>query len=719
MSFHRVEFTFGGKKWSIETGELAKQATSSAVVGNGDNVVLVTLVCEEKEITDETEADFLPLTVEYREKTYAAGKFPGGFIKREGKLSTDETLVSRLIDRPIRSLFPKGFVHELQIIAQALSVDDETMPDILALVGASAATALSGIKNEGPISACRVGMIDGKLIINPTREEIDKSSLELVAAFSKNGVLMVESGSSEIDEETYVNALVQAEKESSVVIRAIEELCCKAGVQAREYPLLKADPEHTKLLAGRYEDDLRKAFFIRSKQERNKALDELQEKMVKEICLDENGEQRADAPTVKQIKMAYADFERDFCRKEALQGKRQDGRGLDDIRQISVKAGILPRTHGSALFTRGETQALGITTLGTKEDEQMVDSIVTYYKSFMLHYNFPPFSTGEAKPLKGPGRREIGHGSLAERALYYVIPSQEEFPYTIRVVSEVLESNGSTSMASVCAGTLSLMDAGVPIKRPVAGIAMGLIKSPNGAVVLTDILGSEDALGDMDFKVAGTEKGITALQMDLKTPGIDRDILKTALQKAKAARLFILGKMKEALPKHRNSISPFAPKLVKVKIKPDQIGMVIGPGGKVIKGITQKTGANIDIDDETATVLISSRDEKAIERAKQYVEMIVRGLTIGAIYDARVKEVRDFGCIVDIIPTGDDGMVHVSEIANTFIKDVRQLIKPGDEFKVKLFATDEMGRNKFSIKRADAELGIQQVKVPHDAGRAR
>ncbi|MBI4242598.1 MAG: polyribonucleotide nucleotidyltransferase [Planctomycetes bacterium] len=712
MHVNSVEFNYGGKPWKIETGELAKQANSSVVVTTGDNIVLVNLVCQEKEITDETaDADFLPFTVEYREKPYAAGKFPGGFFKREGKMSTDETLVCRLIDRPLRPLFPEGFIHEIQIYATVLSVDDETPPDIIAMIGASAVVALSDIQYEGPMVAARIGMVDGKYVINPTRDQLEKSSLDLVVAINPNGIIMVESGSKELNEETYINALEFAKEQSQIVISSIQELQKKAGVVKKEYPLIKANTSHVQMLSGKYEKSLSEAFYILKKKERNQALDTLQDKILKEVCLDQNGDQKPDAPTVRDIKLAYAEFERDFCRKEALNGKRQDGRSLDDIRPISIKTGILPRVHGSAIFTRGETQALVITTLGTKDDEQFIDSLVQYYKTFMLHYNFPAFSTGEVKPIRGPGRREIGHGALAERAIKNILPDYDSFPYTIRIVSEILESNGSTSMATVCGGSLSLMDAGVPLKKSCAGIAMGLIKTSKGFAVLTDILGSEDALGDMDFKVAGTRDGITALQMDLKTAGIERHVLVEALSKAKKARLFILDKMDSALPKSKEKLSVYAPKLATVKIKSDQIGRLIGPGGKVIREITARTGAEVNIDEQAGKVVISSRDENAILNAKTCVETILNGLKVGSIYNVVVIDVKDFGCLVSVIPSGDEGAVHISEITNGYIKDLRKVVSSGAEFKAKLFMIDDMGRARFSIKKADAELGIQQFKL--------
>jgi polyribonucleotide nucleotidyltransferase len=661
-----------GKTLSIETGKMAKQANGAVVVRYGDTMVLVTAVASEEE---NEERDFFPLSVEYREKTFSAGKIPGGFIKREGRPSEKEILSARLIDRPIRPLFPDDFNCETQIIASVLSMDKENEPDVLAGFGASAALLISNIPFDGPIATVRVAKVNGNYIINPVIEDISKAEVELVVAGSDDSIMMVEGEAKEVSEQDLLEAISAAHE-------AIKKL---TGLQREILAELKVEKRNVaeKVLPGGLEEKVsslaaepvKKAVQITEKSERHTALKQLRDSIIEQ--LEEEYPESA-----KKIGKIIHDIEKMEVRSMILNdGKRLDGRGLKDIRQITCEVGLLPRTHGSALFTRGQTQALGIVTLGTKADEQIVDALEgESRKNYLLHYNFPPFCTGEAKPIRGVSRREIGHGNLAERALKPVIPQDGSFPYTIRIVSEVLESNGSSSMATVCAGSLSLMDAGVPVERGVAGIAMGLIKEDDQIAILSDILGDEDHLGDMDFKVAGTSQGITAVQMDIKIGGISQEIMAQALEQAREGRLFIMGKMDSALDAARPEISRWAPRIIEWVIPVDKIGGVIGPGGKTIRGIIEKTGVTIDIDD-FGKVTVASPEVEAAESARQMILSMIEEPEVGKAYKGIVKRVKDFGCFVEFLP-GKEGMVHISELELNRTNKVTDVVKEGDEIDI-------------------------------------
>lgn len=698
---HSVEAELNGKQFKIESGLLAKQANGSVLASYADTMVLITVVCGNIAENASGDEGFLPLTVDYREKSSAAGKFPGGFFKREGRPTVKEILASRLIDRPLRPLFLEGFTNEIQIIATVLSADQENDSDIVAMNGASAALMVSDIPFNKPVGSVRIGLIDDKFILNPTYSEIEKSAINLVVSGTKDGIIMVEGDAKEIPEEKMLEAIIYAHiyiKQLVELQLKLRELCKKPLIQ---YKLKTLSDSFYESIKQKYIKDLKSVFFTPGKKNRNNAMKTVFEKMVNEICQkDKNGNTVEGTPTESEVRRAYDRMESELVRTFAIEGKRADGRGSKNIRQITIQLGVLPRTHGSALFTRGETQALVTITLGTKQDEQIIDGLVEEYsKRFMLHYNFTPFSTGEVKPLRGPGRREIGHGTLAERALEPVIPSKEEFPYTIRVISDILESNGSTSMASVCGGTLALMDAGVKIKAPVAGIAMGLIKENDKFCILSDILGSEDAHGDMDFKVAGTEEGVTALQMDLKTDGITFDIMRIALLEAREGRQFILEKMKEAIVEPRKDISEYAPQIMRIAINQSKIGLLIGPGGRTVRDIQTKTGVTIEISDD-GTVNISSKDAQTLQVAKEMVEAITEELKVGKIYRAKVVSIKDFGAFVQIQPSEHEGLLHISELADTFVQRVEDHVKLGQEISVKVISLDEQGRPRFSLKQA-------------------
>jgi polyribonucleotide nucleotidyltransferase len=686
-----VETEIGGKKLILETGLMAKQASGAVVARCGDTVVLSTAVASKVEREN---VDFLPLTVDYQEKTYAAGKIPGGFFKREGRQSEKEILTSRLIDRPIRPLFPDGYYFDTQIIANVLSIGDESSMDLMGMIASSAALSISDIPFRGPIGAVRVGFIDGKFIINPGQEELKTTSLNLVVAGTADAIMMVEGGASELNEDQMLEALETAHREIKKIVALQNELVAKVGKPKRIVKVVEIDKDLASQVAALAMERLLTAIVIPNKMERQKTLDVLLDEIKQKL-------KKEDEPTRgRQISTIFVDLEKDEVRKIILEKNiRADGRRPDEIRPISSSVGLLPRTHGSALFTRGETQALAVATLGTSEDEQRIDALEgEYFKTFMLHYNFPPFSVGETKPLRGPGRREVGHGALAERALKAMMPTKLEFPYTIRLVSDILESNGSSSMATVCGGTLALMDAGVPIKAPVAGIAMGLIKEGDKVIILSDILGLEDHLGDMDFKVTGTSKGITALQMDMKIEGITIEVMRSAMQQAKDGRMHILGKMLETLAAPRNTLNPYAPRIITMQINPDKIKDVIGSGGKVIRSIVEQTGAKIDIED-SGIINIASSDESAANKAKEIIRGIVQDAEVGKLYMGKVRKIMDFGAFVEIFP-GTDGLLHISQISDQRLEKVTDALKEGDEVLVKVLEIDRQGKIRLSRKEA-------------------
>jgi polyribonucleotide nucleotidyltransferase len=693
-----VETEIGGKQLVLETGLMAKQASGAVVVRYGDTVVLSTAVSSKVERAN---VDFLPLTVDYQEKAYAAGRIPGGFFKREGRQTEKEILTSRLIDRPIRPLFPDGYYFDTQIIASVLSIGDESSMDLMGMVASSAALAISDIPFNGPIGAVRIGLVDGKYIINPDQKGLETTQLNLVVAGTADAIMMVEGGANELTEDQMLEALESAHREIKKIVGLVNELVEKVGKPKRQVKIVEIDKELAGQVAELALERLLTAIIIPDKMERQKTLDVLLDEIKQKL--------KNDDPTRNlQIATIFFGLEKDEVRKIILEkNMRADGRKPDQIRPISSVVGFLPRTHGSALFTRGETQALVITTLGTSVDEQRIDSLEgEYFKTFMLHYNFPPFSVGETKPLRGPGRREVGHGALAERALKAMVPSKQEFPYTIRIVSDILESNGSSSMATVCGGTLSLMDAGVPIKAPVAGIAMGLIKEGDRVVVLSDILGLEDHLGDMDFKVTGTSKGITALQMDMKIEGITLDVMRTALQQAKDGRLHILGKMIETIAAPRTNLSTYAPRIITMQISTDKIKDVIGSGGKVIRSIVEQTGAKIDIEDN-GTINIASSDEAAALKAKEIIRGICQDAEVGKIYVGKVRKIMDFGAFVEIFP-GTDGLLHISQISDQRLEKVTDALKEGDEVLVKVLEIDRQGKIRLSRKEAMRERGASK-----------
>lgn len=698
-----VELEIKGKKLILQTGILAKQTNGSVLAKYGDTYVLCTVVSEK---TPREGLDFVPLTIDYQEKAYSAGKIPGGFFKREGKPTDREVLVSRLIDRPIRPLFPEGFNYETQGIASVLSYGDENIADILSIIGMSASLTISDIPFNGPVGAVRVGRINDEFIVNPDNEEIEKSTLNLVVAGTEEAVTMVEGGAAECSEETLVEALRFAHTYIKEIVALQKKLASLAGKPKREFNLTESEELKEAILniiSGKIEN----ALFLKGKLERQQALEALLNECIQILNTEEFRQKlygNPDKDISSEITTAFDKIVKKIMRETVVtKGLRVDGRRPDEIRPITCMVGILPRVHGSALFTRGETQALVATTLGTSEDEQKIDSLEgEIYKAFMLHYNFLPFSVGEVKPLRAPGRREIGHGYLAERALQFVIPSKDEFPYTIRVVSDILESNGSSSMATVCGASLSLMDAGVPIKAHVAGVAMGLIKEGEKTVVLTDIIGMEDHYGDMDFKVAGTRKGITAFQMDVKIPGIDYEVVRAALEQAKNARLMILDKMYETI-KTPKELSAYAPRIYKIQVKPEKIRDIIGIGGKVIKGIIEETGVKIDIEDKEGIVKIASSNEAAAQKAIEIIKGITQEPELGKIYMGKITRIVDFGAFVEIMP-GVEGLLHISQIADKRIQKVSEVLKIGDQIPVKVIEIDELGRPRLSRKEALKEI---------------
>jgi len=683
---------FGRQDLILETGKIAKQANGSVTVQYGGTMVLVT-ACMSKEPKEEQ--DFFPLTVEYQEKTYAAGRIPGGFFKREGRPSESEVLTARLIDRPIRPLFPKGFLNEVQIMAIVLSSDGENDPDVLSVIGASAALSISDIPFGGPVASCRVGHTGNQFILNPTYLELENSDLDLVIVANKTGIIMLESKAKEISEEVFLEAVKFGFENIQNILSFQEEFVRQYAKPKADVQLKKIDPLLEKKVEELSIERLKEVYKLSNKEEREEAVHLLSKEL--EASLTPEGYGSLD------IKMALVEVEKEQVRRKILEENvRIDGRGFKDIRPISCDVAVLPRTHGSCLFTRGQTQSLAVTTLGTGEDEQIIEALEgEKYKTFMLHYSFPPFSVGETAPVRGPGRREIGHGALAERALLAVMPSKEKFPYTIRVVSEILESNGSSSMATVCAATLSLMDAGVPIREAVGGIALGLIKEKARTLILTDITGLEDHFGDMDLKVAGSRQGITVVQLDLKIDGINIDLLNTALKQAKEARVFVLEKMKEALASPREELSTYAPRIEIIKVNPEKIGELIGPSGKTIKKIIASTGVTIDIQDE-GNVLVGSADAAKSKEAIEMIKAITEDIEVGRVYIGKVKRIVAFGAFCEITPN-KEGLVHISELADHFVKGVEEVVKLGDEIKVKVIGIDELGRINLSKKQVPSE----------------
>jgi polyribonucleotide nucleotidyltransferase len=691
----KVELELAGRTLSLETGKVARQASGAVVARYGDTVVLATVVCA----PSKREIDFFPLYVDYREMTYAAGKFPGGFFKREGRPSAKEVLTMRMIDRPIRPLFPDDYRDEVQIQCMVMSYDGQNDPDLVALIGSSAALALSPSPFGGPIGAVRIGRIDGQLVVNPTDPQLESSEMLLTAAGNSDGTNMIELGAREVSESVVAEAIALAQTQIQNILGLINKL---TDGLAKEKTYTPAGPsaELIELVKGKIGEKLRAAKQIPGKTQRNDELSRIREELVAELC--PAGESPAKYRTA-DVAEAFNTAEKKVQRAMILGGTRPDGRGRTEIRPITGEVAVLPRTHGSALFARGETMTMVAATLGTGSDEQSVDGLgEEYSKKFMLHYNFPPFSVGEIRPIRGPGRREIGHGALAEKSLEAVLPPVDVFPYTIRLVSEILESNGSSSMATVCGGSMALMDAGVPISRPVAGISVGRVTENGKEVLITDIIGEEDFHGDMDFKVSGTEKGITGIQLDLKARALPQSTIVTTLEQAREGRMFILGEMAKAISQSRPEISAYAPRLLTLKINPEKIGKLIGPGGKTVRSITEQTGVKIDIEDD-GTVYIASVEAAAAEKARALVEAITEEVKIGRIYQGKVVSIKEFGAFVEIAPE-QDGLCHISELSDTYVKNANEVCKIGDIIPVKVIAIDEQGRVKLSRKAALKEV---------------
>jgi polyribonucleotide nucleotidyltransferase len=688
-------FQYGQHTITLETGEIAKQASGAVVASMGDTVVLATVVAEKEPRVGK---DFFPLTVDYQEKTFAAGRIPGGFFKREGRPSEKEILTCRLIDRPVRPLFPDGFRNEVQVIVTVLSLDPDINPDIISIIGVSAALSLSGAPFRGPIGAARVGYAGGEYILNPTHTQLVDSKLDLVVAGTENAVLMVESEAKELTEEVMLGAVLFGHEQMKIAIEAIRSLTEEVGTESWDWQPPAKDAAMLASVGAATESDIGNAYDIAEKVARQNKLAEIRERTVTQLA----GADASDED-IANIKNAIKDIEKDIVRGRILQGKpRIDGRDTRTVRPIDIRVGLLPRTHGSALFTRGETQALVVTTLGTGRDAQLIDALEGERKEpFMLHYNFPPYCVGESGRVGSPKRREIGHGRLAKRGIAAVMPDMNEYPYVVRVVSEITESNGSSSMATVCGTSLSMMDAGIQIKAPVAGVAMGLIKKDNRFAVLTDILGDEDHLGDMDFKVAGTNEGITALQMDIKIEGITKEIMQAALEQAKEGRLQMLGIMNQAISEPRAELSEYAPRIITFKINPERIRDVIGKGGTTIRAICEETSAIIDIVDD-GTVTIASADNAAAQEARRRVEQLTADVEVGTIYEGRVAKLMDFGAFVTILP-GRDGLVHISQISNERVENVSDKLKEGDNVKVKVLEVDKQGRIRLSMKAVEQE----------------
>jgi polyribonucleotide nucleotidyltransferase len=693
----RVEKQIGEKKFILETGKIAKQADGAVVVSYGDTMVLATAVSAPAR----KELDYFPLSVEYREKLSAAGKFPGGFMKREGRPTTKEVLTSRMIDRPLRPVFPDGYIDEVQIVANVLSADPENDPDILAMVGSSAALAISTIPFNGPVGAVRLSRVEGQFIINPTYEQREKSDFNLILTGGRDAINMIEVDAKQIPEDVAAQAIKIAQQSIKDVCDLIDELVAKCGKKKQE-PVIEWDQAIADEISKKYSDNFRNAFAIKLKTERNNTLKDIATGIEEIYCPELKPEEARCSD--KLLSRIIDNVQRAVVRDMILKGKRPDGRSFTDIRPITCEVGLLPRAHGSALFTRGETQALVAVTLGTSSDEQIIDGLIPEYgQKFMLHYNFPPYSVGEVKPMRGPGRREIGHGALAEKALEQVRPNIDDFAYTIKIVSDITESNGSSSMASVCGGTLALMDAGVPLLEPVAGISVGLVKEQDKYVLFADIIGDEDHFGDMDFKVAGTKNGITAIQLDIKAPSLSYEIMVESLEMAKQARLKLLAIMEQTISKPREALSVYAPKLTSIEIDPEFIGKLIGPGGKNIKALQEKTGTKIEIE-EDGTVFISCVGGDGHLEAKRLIQAMTEPPTVGRIYpNAKVVSIKDFGAFVEIIP-GVEGLCHISEVADGYVKNVDSVLKIGDEIPVKLLLIDDQGRFKLSRKAALAQL---------------
>ncbi|MCS6296041.1 MAG: polyribonucleotide nucleotidyltransferase [Nitrospira sp.] len=703
---HVVDIELAGRRLTLETGRIAKQADGAIWATYGDTVILATAVASQ---TAKPGVDFLPLTVDYQEKTYAAGKIPGGYFKREGRPSEREVLTSRLIDRPLRPLFPEGYYFETQVITSVLSADKTGVSDVIAITAASAALAISSIPFNGPIAGVKIGRVNGQFVVNPDLETLETSELHLVVAGTADAVMMVEAGANELPEATMLEAIELAHSEIKKIVAKIEELRTLAGKPKRVVKQESIDAalaeQVRKLVAG----PIREAILIPNKSARQERLDQVLAETLVALKSDEPNRDR-------HVKITFHGLEYTEVRNMILEKRvRADGRGPSDIRPITCEVGVLPRAHGSAVFTRGETQSLAVVTLGTTDDEQRIDALEgEYMRTFMLHYNFPPFSVGEARPLRSPGRREVGHGALAERALKSVIPGKDKFPYTVRIVSEILESNGSSSMATVCGGTLALLDAGVPIKEPVAGIAMGLIKEGDQVLVLSDILGLEDHLGDMDFKVTGTKNGVTALQMDIKIGGITSALMREALAQAKAGRLHILGCMAKALTEPRTKLSAFAPRIFPMKIKQDKIRDVIGPGGKMIRSIIAETGVKINVED-TGDVTIASSDEASAQKAIDMIKRLTEEVEVGKIYLGTVRKIMDFGAFVEVLP-GTDGLVHISQLAHHRVKAVTDEVSEGDQIQVKVLEIDKQGKIRLSRKEAMPAPAGAPATEPTPAG---
>ena len=697
-------FQYGKHQITLETGEIARQATAAVLVSMGETVVLVTVVGK-KEAGD---GDFFPLTVNYQERTYAAGKIPGGFFKREGRPSEAETLTARLIDRPIRPLFPKQFKNEVQVIASVMSLDKEIQPDVPAMIGASAALALSGMPFLGPIAAARVGYQDGDYLLNPSPSELESSQLDLVVAGTQNAVLMVESEAQILPEDVMLGAVVYGHEQMQTVISAINALVDEAGVEAWDWQPPEVNQALLDDVSALAAEPINTAYQVGEKQARKAELDAAKAQLLGNLAEGEEPKY-----TAKEVEGAFESLEKNTVRSRILSGERRiDGRDTVTVRPISIRTGILPRVHGSALFTRGETQAIVVSTIGTDRDAQLIDALEGERKDrFMLHYNFPPYCVGETGMVGSPKRREIGHGRLAKRGVAAVLPSNDEFPYVLRVVSEITESNGSSSMASVCGSSLALMDAGVPLKAPVAGIAMGLIKEGNRFAVLTDILGDEDHLGDMDFKVAGTHEGVTALQMDIKIDGITKEIMAIALEQAKDARLHILGEMHKAQA-DVSELSQYAPRIFTMEIHPDKIRDVIGKGGATIRSITEETGTTIDITDE-GVVKVAATDGDSAEQAMERIKLITAEAEVGKLYQGKVSRIADFGAFVTILP-GKDGLVHISQIKEERVEKVRDELNEGDEITVKVLEVDRQGRIRLSMKEAQKDLQAAEQQGEKD-----
>ncbi len=686
----KEELEIARRKLTIETGKMAKQADGAVTVRYGDTVVLVAVVASKEARED---VDFFPLTVDYREKTYSAGKIPGGFFKREGRPRDWEILTGRLVDRPLRPLFPKGIRNAVQITVSVLSADGENDPDILSIIGASAALSISDIPFSGPVGAVRLGRIGEEFIINPTYEELERSRLDMVVVGTKGAIATIEVEAHEVPEETILEGIEKAKEHIRRLVEIQERLIKSCGRPKREIVLYAPDEEIEKRVRELSTSRLEEAYRIKEKTKRDEALSKIENEAMEALSTEFPEKE-------KDIKFVVDKIVKEILRRAILdENRRADGRRADEIRPITCEVGILPRAHGSALFTRGQTQALVATTLGTTEDEQRIDALEKEFrKTFMFHYNFPPFSVGETKPLRGPGRREIGHGALAEKALLPVIPPSDKFPYTIRVVSDILESNGSSSMASVCGASLSLMDAGAPIKAPVAGAAIGLVMEGEKYALLTDILGVEDALGDMDFKIAGTREGITALHLDIKTSGVTTSLIKEALEQARKTRLFILDKMNQAISRPREGISVYAPHIIVTYVKQEKIGGIIGPRGKTIKGIIEETGAEVNIDDD-GKISISSPDKAKAQAALDMINYLTEEVEVGKIYKGKVTRIMNFGAFVEILP-GKEGLVHVSQLAEGFVKNVKDVLKEGQEVEVKVIEIDDQGRTNLSRKAA-------------------